>query len=140
MVFNKCMGCDNLVPQTEGKKAKLYCSSICRQKVWQDKRREELRIFRETSKQNPLPAGYVRIKNVKAVTKDGKEVSLSKPKDINPSEIQAKISEVKERIKDDPRSKMRCAMPESFMGHEIPKELKGIELSIWKSEIKEKNK
>lgn len=29
---------------------------------------------------------------------------------------------------------------ESFMGHPIPKGLKGIELSIWKAEIKDKNK
>lgn len=56
MVFNKCMGCDNLVPQTESKKAKLYCSSTCRQKVWQDKRREELRIFRKMSKSTALVA------------------------------------------------------------------------------------
>ncbi len=27
-----------------------------------------------------------------------------------------------------------------YMGHEIPKGLKGIDLSIWKAEIKEKNK
>lgn len=30
--------------------------------------------------------------------------------------------------------------PGTFMGHEIPKGLKGIDLSIWKSEIKEKLK
>jgi hypothetical protein len=63
MDSKKCLGCDNMVPQTEKKRAKLYCSDMCRQKVWQEKRRLELAELR--SKKEPdhvhveLPSGAV---------------------------------------------------------------------------------
>ena len=111
----ECLNCKREVEQTRGKRRKLYCSENCR-------------------------VEYCRKKKAADKPKRGR----GRPKKaivIEPVEIQAKIEEVKERIKDDPRSKMKCPtdISESFMGHKIPTGLKGIDLSIWKAEIKEKN-
>lgn len=59
----KCLECDNMVDQTPQKRPKLYCSGKCRQKAWQNKRREELANLRAGSA--PLPDGYAQVKNVK---------------------------------------------------------------------------
>src|ERR1700753_950885 len=105
----ECLNCKTDVPQTTGKRAKLYCSEKCR-----------IEFFR------------------KKKASDGPQRGPGRPKKgIDPVVIQAKIAEVKERIKDDPRAKMRCAtspVTETFMGYPIPTGMKGINLSIWKAE------
>lgn len=68
----KCLGCDNMVSQTPKKRPKLYCSNICRQKVWQEKRRQELAVLRANSIQ--LPDDYVRIENIRRIVGFGEKV------------------------------------------------------------------
>lgn len=69
MSTKPCVFCNTPTTQVEGRKPRKYCSDTCRQKDWQAKKKKAI----------PLPNGYVKVKNIKAVTPDEKEVPLFKP-------------------------------------------------------------
>lgn len=107
----KCLQCDKVVPQTSGKRKKEYCGPTCRTKYWKKKK----------------DAG----KEKKGRGRPKKEIieAPKKPYDAPKSN----------KIQDEPDFKKgQQSADDTFMGHKIPKGLKGIELSIWKAELKEK--
>jgi hypothetical protein len=142
MDYLKCI-CGNNILQTAGKKAKVYCSDSCRQKAWQKKRRQELALFRGQGGV-PLPPDYVEMKNVAIVDPEGgkpknifakAKKSVRQPKSPNTApkkENKAVAPKKKIEVKEGPDN--------YFMGELVPAGLSGIDLSIWKAEIKEKNK
>lgn len=154
----KCLGCDKMVDQTPKKRPKLYCSGKCRQKVWQENRRQEilsLRVKEAASDRNNSLINAARCRDENGVNKDElalaekegaeekKDLSEKKTFPLSDSEIKEKGTrrEVKKVFPKCDQSKKAVGQSsqEPFMGHPIPKGLKGIELSIWKAEIKEKD-
>jgi len=124
-----CLECSKLVPQTPGKRAKSYCNNTCRVKYW--KKQKEVASGIEKRKPG-RPKKDDQLQNT--------EVLL--PGNLGNVKVGGRISEVKSVFKDKKGAVTVTLAPavESFMGHPIPKGLKGIDLSIWKAEIKEANK
>jgi len=107
----KCLECGNSVAQTPGRRKKEYCGSTCRSLHWKKKQQ----------------AG----KSKRSPGRPKKEV-------VNGVDIQSKIAEVKAKLPQRPALRGNTeSSPEEYMGHKIPAGLKGIDLSIWKAEIKE---
>lgn len=121
----ECLNCGELVKQTQGKRAKLYCDANCRQKHW----------LRKNKKANPPVRGPGRPKNnLKHVILPGPTLMpVVENQTTEPVSIKITADKVWMAAKKE-------APFEIFMGHEIPKGLKGIDLTIWKNEIKEKAK
>ena len=108
----ECLNCKKPITQTKGKRSRLYCSDKCR-------------------------VTFYRTNASEGVPKKGR----GRPRKIDAGVLQAEIKAVREQVKKSPFTNLRGTSDQSaprFMGHEIPKGLKGIDLSIWKAEVKEK--
>jgi AT hook motif len=106
----KCLECNKSVPQTLGKRTKIFCGSTCRTKYW---------------------------KKEKDAGKEKKKRGRPK-KDITASPKKVYDAAKSTKVQDEPKPNVETTVDNNmFMGHKIPKGLKGIELSIWKAEIKE---
>lgn len=127
-----CLNCGKELIQTPKKRPKQFCGISCRSNYWQKKKREGKGIGKagRPKKETPSP----------------KEEAVAEQK-INAvldAEKGAKITDKKKLVAEIRKQPMVCKEvlvrfpDEEFMGHPIPKGLKGIELSIWKAEIKEK--
>jgi hypothetical protein len=78
MEHKVCLSCGISVPQKTGKKPRLYCGSICRQRDWYKKRKEAL--DRLTGKGGiPLPADFMNIKAIGILKGDGTVEPLKFP-------------------------------------------------------------
>jgi|ERR1700748_556124 len=113
----KCLECGKPVSQTPGRRKKEYCGSTCRSLHW--KKKQQMGKQKRGPGRPPKSAlDYPRtLEQEKSLQDAFKEVLLN-----------ANIK------------KQDASGRELFMGHPIPKGLKGIDLTIWKEEIKEKNK
>jgi len=116
-----CLNCGDHLELTPGRKAKNYCSNNCKQRHWQ-------KMKKEGPKQaNPA----AKTKKASASSRKG-ETPANEPKTTYDALRTTKIQ-------DEPDFRKGQQLADAvFMGIEIPKGLKGIELSIWKAEIKEK--
>lgn len=127
-----CLNCNTEIEDTPGRRPKQFCGANCRQKYWQKKSREG---------QEPGKAGRPK----KGTPPPEEEVVAEQAIDaVLNAEKEAKITDKKKlavAIRKQPMVSKEVLVQfpdEEFMGHPIPKGLKGIELSIWKAEIKEK--
>lgn len=120
----KCLECDKPVPQTPGKRKKEYCGSTCRTKYWKKKKDAGKEKGKPGRPKKAKIVGGLPDKEVKKVANRAASSSKSVSKAWGDAKFKVTVAE--ERT------------PEQFMGHKIPKGLKGIELAIWKAEIKEK--
>jgi len=112
----ECLNCKKEVQQTPKKRAKLYCSQKCRVEYCRTKK----------------AAGKPKIGRGRPKKANTQLPKFSELPIVTPSKEAIKTSNgnLSEYLNN----------TELFMGHEIPKGLKGIDLSIWKAEIKEANK
>jgi len=123
-----CLNCGKDLIQITGKRAKTFCSVTCRSNYWQKKNRDR----KGTGKAGRPKKGTPKISTVE---KDFPNV-VWHPDVHDAMMADAKQTGVKIAIQV-PKKDLKKYSEESFMGHPIPKGLKGIELSIWKAEIKE---
>lgn len=125
-----CRNCGKDLVQIPGKRAKTFCSVTCRSNYWQKKKRES------AQKKIGTPG------RPKKEDHEIQNTELILPGNLGSVNVGNGVSEIKKVFKDKKGTTTITLGPirESFMGHSIPKGLKGIELSIWKAEIKDKNK
>jgi|SRR5215469_13136153 len=106
----KCLECGKSVKQTPGKRKKEYCGPTCRTKFW---------------------------KKQKDAGKEKRQPGRPKKAQIANNLSEGEVSKtVKKTAK---TSKPVDGVVGIFMGHKIPEGLTGIDLSIWKANIKEQS-
>lgn len=110
-----CLECGKELVQLSGKRAKQFCNVTCRSNYWQKKKRK-------ASAKPPGVPGRPKKKSVLHI--DVKEMN----NEVFDVSVGVKTSVVKELHEG------------TFMGVVVPEGLKGIDLSIWKAEIKDKSK
>lgn len=116
----KCLQCGKPVKQTSGKRKKEYCGSTCRSLHWKEKQQAG------KPKRGPGRPPKIEPFNPSNLQKELEEITVKQAK-----KTQEVTSPVKPKKGD---------APGEFMGHKIPSNLKGIDLTIWKAEVKEKSK
>lgn len=147
-----CLECGKELVQIIGKRAKKFCNVTCRSNYWQkQKRNAEGLVFRKAGRPkkntpDPPPPTEEILAAFISPKQDAFDAPLIDTIQDEPNYFvpvnQAVIDKLGKVLVEAKKTPQRAASQstESFMGHPIPKGLKGIELSIWKAEIKEKSK
>lgn len=137
--MSNCLTCKNPIESTPGRRPKVYCSNNCKQKDWQRKNNVKKENEPLPAPKSEKPADTKR--REREVVKGAENGSLVFPKVKKKGR---KAPSVKSSIEFKPQTPESYDAPRTgdglFMGIEIPSDLVGIDLSIWKAEIKDKNK
>lgn len=150
----ECINCKIEISQTKGKRPKIYCSDRCKVDFFRSKKatggpkRGRGRPRKAPIVQPPHERDSILINADRGRDSNGmnmEEVKLAKKEAKKEKENLPKISELpvvipsKESIDStDGQLGEYLNQNDFYMGYEIPKGLKGIDLTIWKSDFKEK--
>lgn len=131
-----CKECGKPVPQTKGKRTKEYCSIACRSNNWQ-KRKRNITGFSPVVKNKAISAPKSeKPADTPISDKEVRKLAKNASKGVNKKSAYQSAT-FKVEVADERTFKSKDVEGE-FMGNSIPKGLKGVDLSIWKAEIKEK--
>lgn len=92
--MNTCLNCGKEVAQTEGRRARLYCSASCRQKKWQYDQREIKKLLLRHSPGFPVAAVEIN-----GTIRKVKNKALPAPKSEKPADAKEKKQEVTNGLK-----------------------------------------
>lgn len=111
-----CKNCDRPLKQTPSKRRKEFCDTTCRSNYWQKERRKNAA---QVAKSSSAP------KKSKKVAKKTVKKKLHSPK-TKPIQLES------------PKAAASNSDQNLFMGEPVPMDKTGIDLTIWKAEVKER--